>query len=181
VTLFTRQEEQRLSDVRLSVDPREKDRPALKLRRFSQCDPFKNQEERTVPRITGSDPVDLTTPRSRAALARLLSNLFTQWRLSPAEQANLLGLPYSRRGLLAKYRRGAPLANTRDMLDRAGWLLGIHKALRLLYPHNEALRHSWVKRRNRDFDNFAPLEIMMRDGMIGLAKVSRYLDMERKF
>jgi hypothetical protein len=65
------------------------------------------------------------------------------------------------------------------MLDRAGWLLAIHKALRLLYPRNEALRYSWVKRRNRDFDNFTPLELMIREGIIGIAKVSRYLDMER--
>jgi hypothetical protein len=64
------------------------------------------------------------------------------------------------------------------MLDRAGWLLAIHKALRLLFPYSENLRFSWIKRRNRNFGNLTPLEIMMREGIIGLAKVSRYLDME---
>ncbi len=80
---------------------------------------------------------------------------------------------------LTRYRKGGALPNSRDVLDRAGWLLSIHKALRLLYPQNEALRYSWVKRRNRVFDNYEPLEVMMREGIIGLAKVSRYLEMER--
>lgn len=129
---------------------------------------------RTIPSIQGG----LTSPKNRASLARLICNLFDKWKLSPIEQANLLGLPFSRRALLAKYRRGSPLANTRDMLDRAGWLLAIHKALRLLFPYSENLRFSWIKRRNRNFGNLTPLEIMMREGIIGLAKVSRYLDME---
>lgn len=132
-----------------------------------------------APIITGQDPIDLTTEESRSRLAGLLTNLFAKWELSTTEQLNLLGLSATSRAMLAKYRRGGALANSRDMLDRAGWLLAIHKALRLLFPRNESLRYSWVKRRNRDFDNFTPLEVMMREGIIGIAKVSRYLDMER--
>ncbi len=129
--------------------------------------------------ITDQNHIDLTTEENRAKLARLLTNLFAKWELSTTEQLNLLGLSATSRSLLTKYRRGSALANSRDMLDRAGWLLAIHKALRLLFPRNEALSYSWVKRRNRDFDNFTPLEVMMREGIIGIAKVSRYLDMER--
>ena len=125
------------------------------------------------------DRIDLATDDSRSRLAKLLTNLFAKWNLNTTEQLNLLGLSPSSRALLAKYRRGGALSNSRDMMDRAGWLLSIHKALRLLFPRNEELRYSWVKRRNRDFDNFTPLEVMMREGIIGIAKVSRYLDMER--
>lgn len=132
-----------------------------------------------APTLKDPDGIDLTTEESRSRLAKLLTNLFTRWELNNTEQLNLLGLSPTSRSLLTKYRRGGPLANSRDMLDRAGWLLAIHKALRLLYPRNEALRYSWVKRRNRDFDNYTPLELMMREGIIGIAKVSRYLDMER--
>lgn len=127
---------------------------------------------------TGHERIGLTTEESRSRLAKLLTNLFARWDLSTVEQLNLLGLRPASRSHLTRYRRGRALANSRDMLDRAGWLLAIHKALRLLYPHNEALRYSWVKRRNRDFDNFTPLEVMMREGLIGIAKVSRYLDMD---
>ena len=38
--------------------------------------------------------------------------------------------------------------SSRDMLDRARWLLGIHKSLKQLYPKNEGIRHTWVCRRN---------------------------------
>lgn len=126
-------------------------------------------------------PIDLSTREKRVALAKLLTNLFDRWGLDTAEQLNLLGLNPASSSLLTKYRRGGPLANSRDMLDRAGWLLAIHKALRLLYPSNKALRYSWVKRNNRDFNNFTPLEFMMREGIIGIAKVCRYLDVEQEF
>lgn len=130
---------------------------------------------------TSPAPVELSTRDKRIALAKLLTNLFDRWELDSTEQLNLLGLNPPSRRFLTKYRRGGPLANSRDMLDRAGWLLGIHKTLRLLYPRNEALCYSWVKRKNRDFNNFSPLEIMMREGIVGIAKVSRYLNMEREF
>ena len=131
-----------------------------------------------MPHDKAMAPINLSTSKSRAALARLLTNLFAKGGLFPTEQANLLGLPSSRKTLVAKYRRGSPLANTKGMLDRAGWVLSIHKALRLLYPYNENLRYSWVKRRNRNFENFTPAEVMMREGIISIAKVSRYLDIE---
>jgi hypothetical protein len=115
----------------------------------------------------------------RQTLSKLLTNLFAKWELSTQEQLNLLGLSSCSRAILSKYRRGGALTKSRDMLDRAGWILAIHKALRLLFPRNESLRYSWVKRRNRDFDNHTPLEVMMEGGIIGIAKVSRYLDIER--
>jgi len=129
--------------------------------------------------ITDQNQIDLTTEENRSKLAKLLTNLFAKWELSTIEQLNLLGLSSTSRSVLTKYRRGSALASSRDMLDRAGWLLAIHKALRLLFPLNEALRYSWVKRRNRDFNNCTPLEVMMLEGIIGIAKVCRYLDMER--
>jgi hypothetical protein len=65
------------------------------------------------------------------------------------------------------------------MYDRVGWLLSIHKALRLLYPRNEDIRSSWVNRRNAAFDNLAPLDVMKEQGIIGIARVARYLDFYR--
>jgi len=65
------------------------------------------------------------------------------------------------------------------MKDRVGWLLAIHTALRLLYPRNEELRYSWVNRRNAAFDNLTPLAVMKEQGIIGIARVSRYLDFYR--
>ncbi len=123
--------------------------------------------------------LDLETPESRKALAKLVTRLFETWDLDTATQLNLLGLSESSRALLTKYRRGEPLSTNRDTLDRVGWLLAIHKALRLLYPYNQDLRARWVKLRNQAFANHTPLEEMTEQGLIGIAKVSRYLDYQR--
>ncbi len=74
---------------------------------------------------------DLETPESRRALAKLVIRLFEVWDLDTATQLNLLGLSEKSRALLTRYRKGEPLSANRDTLDRVGWLLAIHKALRL--------------------------------------------------
>ncbi len=122
---------------------------------------------------------DLTSEESRSSLAKLLTKLFDLWSLSTTDRLELLGQSPNSRANLTKYRNGAPLPNLRDLLDRAGWLLSIHKSLRLLYPHNETLRYSWINRRNKAFDNLTPLQVMLQEGIIGIAKVSRYLDFQR--
>ena len=132
--------------------------------------------------VSHSDPeeVDISSEENRKKLAKLLMNLFKKWDLDTATQLNLLGLSPTSRSLLSQYRMGLkPLPNTRDQFDRAGWLLAIHKALRLLYPHNENIRYTWIKRKNEALNNQPPLELMINEGIIGLAKVSRYLDFIR--
>ena len=127
-----------------------------------------------------AEGMDLTTPQARKVMAKALINLFDQWEIDNNARLNLLGLSEKSRSLLNKYRKGDQgLPASRDAIDRVGWLLAIHKALRLLFPHNEQLCKSWVTRRNAAFDNHTPLEIMTEQGIIGLANVSRYLDFQR--
>jgi hypothetical protein len=119
-------------------------------------------------------------PDSRKALAKMLMKLFDYWKLDNNARLNLLGLSSKSRSLLADYRNGDKgLPNNRDTLDRAGYLLAIHKALRLLYPRNPEARYAWIHRRNRALDQHTPLEIMFDRGLIGIATMARYLDHER--
>ena len=130
--------------------------------------------------LSEADEIDFTDEVNRRKIGIIIMSLFDRWNLSTEEQLNLLGLSPNSRALLTKYRKGQAAINPgRDTLDRVGWLLATHKALRLLYPENENIRYSWIKRRNRDFDNLTPLQIMTTEGMIGVAKVSRYLDFMR--
>jgi hypothetical protein len=39
--------------------------------------------------------------------------------------------------------------------------------------------YSWVNRRNEAFSNLTPLAVMKEQGIIGIARVSRYLDFYR--
>ena len=124
-------------------------------------------------------PAELHERATRERLARTLAKLLELWQLSPADQAALLGLSPQSRSTLARYRKGEPLADNADLLARAGHLLGIHKALRILFPHDRDLAYRWVREPNRRFGGAAPLELMKRHGFEGILAVRRYLDFER--
>jgi transcriptional regulator with XRE-family HTH domain len=121
---------------------------------------------------------DLHARDSRERLARMLVSLLDHWNLSPNDQAVLLGLSTQSRSTIARYRRGEPLADSADLLARAGHLLGIHKALRILFPHDRDLAYRWVSTPNRRFGT-SPLDVMKRHGYEGILAVRRYLDFER--
>jgi hypothetical protein len=123
--------------------------------------------------------INIENSDARKKLARMVTRLFELWELPTADQLELLGLSRTSRAQLSKYRKGGALPSSRDMLDRIGWLLSIHKSLRLLYPRNENIRYSWVKRRNQILDDQRPLDIMKHQGLIGIARVARYLDFIR--
>lgn len=123
-------------------------------------------------------PVDLRERKSREKLAKLVAALLEHWQLSPADQAALLGLSAQSRSTVARYRRGEPLGDSADLIARAGHLLGIHKALRILFPRDRDLAYRWVATPNQRLDGRAPLEIM-KQGFEGLLAVRRYLDFER--
>lgn len=121
---------------------------------------------------------DLHSRASRERLARMVVELLDRWRLSAVDQATLLGLSGNSRSTVARYRRGEPLADSPDLIARAGHLLGIHKALRLIFPHDLELAYRWVSAPNKRFGT-TPLEVMKRHGYEGLLAVRRYLDFER--
>lgn len=123
--------------------------------------------------------VDLRSRASRERLAKLVVALLDHWRLPLPDQAALLGLSAHSRSTIARYRKGEPFADSADLIARAGHLLGIHKALRILFPHDRGLAYRWVSAPNRRFGGAAPLDIMKKHGYEGILAVRRYLDFER--
>ena len=132
-----------------------------------------------APKFDLAADTDLHARDNRERLARMVVSLLDHWNLAPNDQAVLLGLSTQSRSTVARYRRGEPLADSADLLARAGHLLGIHKALRILFPHNRDLAYRWVSTPNRRFAGARPLDIMKRDGYEGILAVRRYLDFER--
>lgn len=124
-------------------------------------------------------PVRESPERDRGALAKMLIVLFEHWHLSTEEQLDALGLAADNRAALTRYRKGAPIANNRDSLERADHLLRIHKDLRLMFPQNRDLAYQWMKRSNRAFDNLAPIDLIRIHGFAGLLMVRNYLDQTR--
>lgn len=115
----------------------------------------------------------------RKAIAGMLMKLFDHWQLSTEEQLDALGFSTSNRAALARYRRGEAISGSRDTLERAGHLLGIHKNLRLLFPHDRDLAYRWIKTRNLAFENRSPIEVIREFGFAGLLMVLAYLDRAR--
>ena len=141
-----------------------------------------SKEELNMPAIAQlaeKTRINIENSDARRKLALMVTRLFEHWNLPAADQLELLGLSRTSRAQISRYRNGGAVPSSRDMLDRIGWLLSIHKSLRLLYPRNENIRYTWVKRRNRILDDQRPLEIMKYQGLIGIARVARYLDFLR--
>ena len=132
-----------------------------------------------MPQPAEETHIDIESSESRKKLARMVTRLFELWRLTTADQLELLGLSRTSRAQISRYRKGGAVPSSRDMLDRIGWLLSIHKSLRLLYPRNENVRYTWIMRRNRILEDQRPLDIMKSQGLIGIARVARYLDFLR--
>jgi hypothetical protein len=109
----------------------------------------------------------------------MVASLLDHWNLPLNDQAALLGLSAQSRSTIARYRRGEPLADNADLLARVGHLLGIHKALRIMFPHDRDLAYRWIGTPNRRFAGARPVDVMKQQGYEGILAVRRYLDFER--
>lgn len=125
---------------------------------------------------------DLSPSRTRderVVLARAVTRLFELWDLGTADQLMLLGLNESNRIALQRYAKGEALAANRDLLERVGHLLGIHKSLKLLYPKNPQIVAGWMSSPNAAFDSSIPVDVVRRFGFAGLLMVRGTLDRMR--
>ena len=116
------------------------------------------------------------TESDRSALSNMVTRAFDLWKLDTEAQLLLLGLSTSNRSALGRYRKGEPLAASRDLMDRVGHLLAIHKNLRLLFPQDRDLAYAWMTSCNRAFVGQTPVDIIRERGLAGLLAVRAYLD-----
>jgi hypothetical protein len=100
------------------------------------------------------------------------------WALSVVEQRALLGWPAA--STFHKYKGGSHGTLSFDTLTRLSLILGIYKALQLLYP-DPSLADAWVRLPNTNemFGGKPPLTLMIDDGIDGLYRVRRLLDGRR--
>jgi hypothetical protein len=97
------------------------------------------------------------------------------WGLSVEEARGLLGWPAA--STFHKYKAGDVGALPYDMLTRISLVLGIYKALHVLYPERD-LADRWVRLPNANpmFGGRAALALMVEGGIDGLTQVRRLLD-----
>jgi hypothetical protein len=115
------------------------------------------------------------TDAEAAAMFRAAVNLFRLWDMTDDQAAILLDVP------VRSYRRwksGDVGRLDRDKKARLSNLMGIHKALRLIFSEPQR-GYDWIRMANAAFGNRPALDIMLGGELTDLMRVRRYLDAER--
>lgn len=121
-----------------------------------------------------SDP---TTPEQVSKIANsAFFRIMELWSVSPDQARVLLGNPALSSFFAWKTGHGGMLS--KDTLERIGYVLGIYKALQVLYP-DTALADGWITRGMDVFGGQSPLQRMLGGDVSDLYEVRRYLDYVR--
>lgn len=110
------------------------------------------------------------------ALQRAVIRLFAHWELGDDEASVLLGDISAR--TFQRWKAGQYGRVGVDLVTRMSNLIGIHKALRLLFEDAER-GYRWVRAPNRDFGGQSALDVMLGGQITDLMRVRRYLDAQR--
>ena len=128
-------------------------------------------------------PAAAPAPEALAGPAlRTFLRIAEAWGLTVPEQLRLLGDPP--RSTFYKWREASLGGDSprvpRDVLERISYVLGIYKALQILFP-DPARADAWVRRPNDAplFGGRAALDVMLSGNVADLFVVRRYLDGER--
>ncbi|HST09969.1 MAG TPA: MbcA/ParS/Xre antitoxin family protein [Terriglobales bacterium] len=124
---------------------------------------------------------DLAEPETRARLSGPAIEAFfgvvDSWNVTGDDAMALLGgISNGRFYELKRTRRGVL---TQDELTRVSLLIGVFKALNILFSRK--LADQWVSRPNSNpmFGNTSPLNLLIRRGVPGMLDVRRLLDSRR--
>ena len=126
----------------------------------------------TAQRDFVADPI---SDEEAAAMFRAAVNLFRLWRITDEEAAVLIDLPARS---YARWKAGGVGRISRDGKARLSNLMGIHKALRLIFTEPQR-GYDWIKRPNAALSGKSALDIMLGGELTDLMRVRRLLDAER--
>jgi len=115
------------------------------------------------------------TDEEAAAMFRAVLNLFRGWQVTDEQAAVILVLPAR---TFARWKAGALGRIGRDGKARLSNLMGVHKALRIIF-HEPSRGYAWIKAPNDAFGGRSALEVMLGGDLTDIMRVRRYLDAER--
>src|SRR5688572_12424445 len=137
---------------------------------------------RQAPPAVAGDAADRKDPSARRRLAapalRAFFSIARAWDLSTTEERALLGWPPT--STFHKYKSGDAGVLSFDTLTRISLVLGIYKALQLLYAE-PAFADRWIRMPNANtlFGGLTPVAFLSDTGLDGLFQVRRLLDARR--
>lgn len=133
--------------------------------------------------VPDTQPADLRPDpevrrRKSGPALRTFFNVAERWRLSTREAQALLGWPAA--STFHKYKKGDHGTLSYDTLIRISLVIGIYKALHILYPE-APFADRWLRMPNSHplFGGRPALDLMVEGGIDGLYRVRRLLDGRR--
>jgi hypothetical protein len=129
-------------------------------------------------------PVDIAAPAFRpepvpqdeaAAMFLAALGLFGKWELTDEQAATLLDMPVR---TFRRWKAEGPSRVSRDGCARLSNLMGIHKALRIIFSESQR-GYAWIKATNAVFAGSSALDIMLGGELTDIMRVRRYLDATR--
>lgn len=130
----------------------------------------------TLQPVTASPDLPVITDDEAAALARAVVNLFRHWQLTDPEARVLLGDMAPR--TWARWKAGEIGRIDRDLRARMAILMGIHKALRIIFA-DPARGYRWIRAPSEALAGQSALQVMLRGEITDLIDIRSYLDAER--
>lgn len=129
--------------------------------------------------IRVEQPPKISAEAMSAAAIRAFGRIAGLWRLDVEEQLTLLGNPP--RSTYYKWKKAPEAAQLgRDTLERISYILGIYKALQILFP-DETAADGWIRKPNNAslFGGKSALQRMLSGNVADLFVVRQYLDAAR--
>jgi hypothetical protein len=119
--------------------------------------------------------VENPTKTAKVALS-VFFNIMNAWRVKAKDQRVLLGSPAE--STFYNWKNGKVSSLSVDTLERISYVMGIYKALGILFPTREQA-DAWPQKPNSAFNNESALAFMLKGSMIHLSDMRRYLDAQR--
>jgi uncharacterized protein (DUF2384 family) len=123
------------------------------------------KEAKSTPRVIDHD-----------AVKRGFFRIMDAWEVRDADAQVLLGGPSRTTFYAWKKAEGGKLSH--DTLERVSYVLGIYKALQLLFS-NPDQADAWMKKPNAAFGGHSALRHALGGRVVDLAEVRQYLDFVR--
>ena len=125
--------------------------------------------------------IDLSDRTERERLSsdavRAFFNIMARWEIRDHDARRLLGGISN--GTCYALKKGGNRALDEDKLRRISYLVGIFKALNILYSEELADRWMQLPNKNRIFGGITPHEYLMQGGLPAFATVRKLLDARR--
>ncbi len=119
--------------------------------------------------------IDFNKDQLNAGL-RAVFNIFENWGFKNNEMLVILGQPS--RQTFYNWKKGKVANVSHDTTTRMSYILGIYKALQILFTNSERA-DDWVNKPNKAFGGESAKERMLAGEIMDLAKVRHHLDAAR--